>query len=100
MGGVYLDVLEADIQQMMKLSDREKERLIADRKKLCICGSCPSYTECAAKKRESLYCVLGKSPCFQEKIGCLCPSCQVYKQTGLKKSYYCERGSEREQRGM
>jgi hypothetical protein len=45
-----------------------------------------------------LFCVMGKSVnCTFEKKGCICPTCPVTKKLGLKKAYYCIKGSEQEQ---
>jgi hypothetical protein len=66
--------------------------------KLCICEPCPSYTECMRSGPELLFCVTGKSPdCKFDKKGCICPTCPVKPLLGLKKAYYCIKGTEREQ---
>jgi len=67
----------------------------------CICDGCPTYNECMLEKEELLFCIGGKSPaCTFEKKGCLCPTCPVTDLAGLKKAYYCIRGTEEQQRGM
>jgi hypothetical protein len=48
---------------------------------------------------ELLFCVTGKRPtCTFDKKGCVCPICPVKTTLGLKKAYYCIRGSEQEQK--
>ncbi|MDD1689119.1 MAG: DUF2769 domain-containing protein [Methanoregula sp.] len=78
----------------------EKERaMMEENKKKCICGSCPSYTECMRAGAELLFCVTGRSKdCKFDPKGCLCPACPVTKVLGLKKAYYCIRGTEQEQK--
>lgn len=67
--------------------------------KMCRCDPCPTYNECMRANTELLFCVTGKSPtCTFEKKGCLCPSCPVTKTLGLKRAYYCIKGSEQEQK--
>jgi hypothetical protein len=69
-----------------------------DMKKLCICDPCPSYTECMRSNGELLFCVTGKSPdCKFDRKGCICPTCPVKPLLGLKRAYYCIKGSEAEQ---
>jgi hypothetical protein len=89
----YLDKYEEAVVQIMKLGDKEREEIISGKKKLCICGRCPTYNECSKEKREIWYCAHGKSPeCIKEKLGCLCPNCPIYDEMGLEKSYFCLRG--------
>ncbi len=67
--------------------------------KMCTCKSCPSWTECGEKDG---YCfpAIGKSSCITEEKGCICGGCPVTAQMGLKHTYYCTKGSEKEQSGM
>ncbi len=96
-----MDKFEQAMEMMAKMSEGEMMKMIADKKKLCICEGCPSYNDCAKEKKELLYCALGKSPdCIIEEVACICPDCPVTEQMGLKHEYFCTRGSEREQRGM
>jgi len=75
--------------------DAPDQAVIDENRKKCICGECPSYTECMRAAEELLFCLAGKSPdCIFEKKGCLCPSCPVTKILGLKKAYYCIRGTQ------
>ena len=78
--------------------DQARQELIDTNRKNCICEPCPSYTECMRAGTELLFCLNGKSPdCIFEKKGCVCPRCPVTRALGLKKSYYCVRGTQEEQ---
>ena len=71
----------------------------AENRARCICEPCPTYNECMRAGDELLFCVTGKSPtCTFDKKGCVCPTCPVKPILGLKKAYYCIRGSEQEQK--
>ena len=75
-----------------------RQKIIDENKRKCICEPCPSYTECMRAGSELLFCVTGKSPdCIFEKKGCICPACPVRAVLGLKKAYYCIKGAEQEQ---
>jgi Cft2 family RNA processing exonuclease len=74
------------------------EKIIEANRGMCICDSCPTYNECMRSDESLLFCVTGKSAtCTFDKKGCLCPPCPVTKALGLKKAYYCIKGSEKEQ---
>lgn len=78
--------------------ETNNQAFIDENRRKCICGSCPSYNECMRAGVELLFCIVGKSPdCIFEKKGCICPSCPVTKILGLKKAYYCIRGTQEEQ---
>lgn len=63
---------------------------------MCICKGCPSYV---AEESELGFChpLIGKSAKIIEEKGCVCPTCPVYAQMGMKNGYYCTRMSELEQ---
>ena len=83
----------------MCLMTEAMKTIILENKKKCICEPCPSYTECMRGGNELLFCVTGKSAdCIFEKKGCICPSCPVKSILGLKKAYYCIKGSETAQK--
>ena len=70
-------------------------------KTVCVCGSCPSYNECARNKNELGYCLVGKTrDCSIDEQGCICPDCPVTLELELKNTYYCTMGSERQMRKM
>jgi hypothetical protein len=79
----------------------------------CICMKCPTYKSAYEKKSmpddmtnmikrdfsnmdnpERLFCASGKSRFIDEKKGCICESCPVYKENGLTSGYYCFEGVE------
>jgi hypothetical protein len=68
-------------------------------KSLCTCPACPTYTECAKSAQERLFCAAGKSfVCISKEMDCICQTCPVTGQMGLKNRFYCMRGSEMSQR--
>jgi hypothetical protein len=68
---------------------------------ICTCPDCPTYTDCARRDDERLYCVSGASPgkCIDTMQGCICPDCPMTDMLELQNTYYCMHGSEKEQRG-
>ena len=96
-----MDKFEQIMQQMAEITEEDRMKMIESRKMLCICGGCPTYTDCARENKELLFCALGKSPtCITDEVGCICPECPLTEQMGLKHQFFCTRGSEKEQRGM
>jgi hypothetical protein len=87
-------------KSMEGMSQEEIAKSLEAKKSICICGDCPSYDECTKNKEELLYCATGKSECTITMKGCVCPSCPVTSDMGLTHSYFCSRGSEKQQRGM
>jgi len=78
---------------------QSEEEIIAENRARCICDPCPSYNECMRAADERVFCIIGKSPsCMFDKKGCICPNCPVWQAMGFKKSYYCIRGSELDQK--
>jgi len=78
------------VQDRKEIGEEDRER--------CICEPCPSYNECMRAEESRLFCHAGRTKnCTFDKKGCLCPTCPVWREFGLKKAYYCIRGSEREQ---
>jgi hypothetical protein len=76
----------------------EGEKNSRENRAQCICEPCPSYNECMRADESLLFCVTGKSVnCTFDKKGCICPTCPVTKSLGLKKAYYCVKGTEQEQ---
>jgi len=59
----------------------------------CICGGCPSYSQCMRDNDEILYCARVKSACEIVKNGCLCGACPLTPEFDLDKMYYCEIGA-------
>lgn len=55
----------------------------------CHCPLCPSYPhECQG---ETLYCGLGASKTDINAFGCICDTCTIYYQYGLKGIYHCDK---------
>ncbi|MBN2517388.1 MAG: DUF2769 domain-containing protein [Candidatus Altiarchaeota archaeon] len=75
-------------------TEKQKQEAI----KLCICPDCPSWVECREK---GAYCLeaVGRSNCITKEEGCLCPACPLVEKLNLKYTYFCTRGSEKEQAG-
>jgi len=61
----------------------------------CLCPNCPSYSNCARKIKEYLYCAqaVGNSKCLLQMNGCICAECPLRKEKGIKFGYYCVYGS-------
>ena len=55
----------------------------------CVCGGCPSYTDCMRDNNEILYCAREKSGCDVTRKGCLCGACPLAAEFGLDKFFYC-----------
>jgi hypothetical protein len=71
----------------------EKMQMVLD---MCVCRSCPSWVDCG----ESIgYCSpsIGKSRCITDEKGCICGGCPITAELGLKHTYFCIKGSEKEQ---
>ena len=96
-----MDKFEAKVNEVMDMSEKDRNAAIEEFKKICICPTCPTYTDCARESMEGLYCVLGKSTCETEDKGCECPNCPLAQSldVGVEKNTYCILGSEMEQRG-
>lgn len=96
-----MDKFEQAMQHMAKMSQQEITNMIESNKKLCICPECPTYNNCARKQNELLYCIVGKSPsCITKQVECICPTCPITEQLGLTRTFFCMKGTEKEQRGM
>jgi hypothetical protein len=65
----------------------------------CLCPGCPTYTGCAGKSKELVFCATGRSfVCISDDKGCKCPGCPVTPEYGMKNQKFCLRGSEPAQR--
>ena len=95
-----MDKFDQYTEQMKGFGPEEVRKLIEDYKKRCICATCPTYNECTTRKRELLFCLVGRSrQCQQDELGCVCPDCPLTPDLDLKNTYYCTQGSEKEMRG-
>lgn len=62
----------------------------------CICGPCPSYSECMRGNEDFMFCVRGKTPdCMFDLKGCSCPQCTVRPAESPITSYFCAGGRSR-----
>jgi hypothetical protein len=91
-----MDTFEEIMQKMASMSDAERREVMEKNQARCVCAKCPTYDDCSKGKGELLYCVTGKSSCTLSKTGCICPTCPVTQEIGLKHAYYCTAGSESE----
>lgn len=90
---------EEMLQSMKKMTPAEVAEAEKKLAALCTCPACPTYNKCAKNAKEILYCVNGKSfMCISEEKDCICPSCPVAAEAGLKHKYFCTKGSEKAQR--
>ncbi|WP_223791355.1 DUF2769 domain-containing protein [Methanobacterium spitsbergense] len=55
-----MDKFEQKIQEVMEMSDRDRNNAIEHYKGSCICHTCATYDQCAADANEKLFCVTGK----------------------------------------
>jgi len=94
-----MDAFTELLRTMEQMSPDEKNRVIAENRKKCICGRCPTYDACMKGNKELLYCFAGKSACPVTRTGCLCPSCPLTGTLVLSHAYYCVKGSEKQLRG-
>jgi hypothetical protein len=74
-------------------SIKEKEEIVTF---MCLCPECSSWVECE-EKGGFCFETLGKSKCISEEKECICTACPVPGRLGFEYSYYCTRGSEKEQ---
>ena len=96
---VTMDKFDQIMQNLEKMPQDEKVKLIGAEKAKCICGTCPSYTDCAKNANEGFYCVVGRSfICITHDKGCTCRSCPVTSGLGLRFHDCCLKGSEKAQR--
>jgi hypothetical protein len=96
-----MDKFEQKIQEVMEMSERDRDNVIEYYKSSCICHTCATYDQCAADANEKLFCVTGKSvECITEPKGCECPICSLAQSldVGLLNNTFCLRGSEMDQR--
>ncbi|MFA6228467.1 MAG: DUF2769 domain-containing protein [Patescibacteria group bacterium] len=58
----------------------------------CVCGQCPSYSDCLRDRAEGLFCASGKATCEIKKSGCLCGGCPIATEYNLNGGYWCIEG--------
>lgn len=91
-----MDKFEEKMQAMKGMSPAAMDEAVKKFAAMCACPSCPTYTGCAKKAKELMFCATGKSfMCISEEKGCICPTCPVTPELGLKYKSFCTRGSEK-----
>jgi len=94
-----MDKFEQIARMMAKMPMEENMKAMQMKMSMCTCPGCPTYTSCARNAKEVLFCNTGKSfMCISEEKKCICPTCPVAIDMGLKHSSFCTRGSEKAQR--
>ncbi|MDT8357500.1 MAG: DUF2769 domain-containing protein [Methanomicrobiaceae archaeon] len=94
-----MDTFMNSMYMASQMTPERATALIEQKKSMCICPTCPTYTECAKERDESLFCAMGKSfVCIREERECRCPECPVAADIGLQNKFYCREGEERAQR--
>jgi hypothetical protein len=94
-----MDKFEQMAQVMAKMPPAEQVNAMEMKKGMCTCPKCPTYTNCAKNAKELLFCNTGKSFMgISEEKGCICPTCPVAMDMGLKHKLFCTRGPEKTQR--
>ncbi len=89
-----MDAFEESMAAWARMSDADKKKLEKQDKERCLCPTCPTYADCAKKKKELMFCFAGKSGCITVSKGCHCPGCSVKADWGLTNIYYCLNGTE------
>ncbi len=94
-----MDKFETTMAAVAKMSQSDAFKTVASLKSKCICTGCPTYNDCAKKANESFFCYIGGSfICISKENACMCPSCPVTSEVGLKNKFFCTRGSGKSQR--
>ena len=96
--GIEMDTFEETMVFMARLSEEERKKINEQDRARCLCPTCPTYADCAKKKKELMFCFEGKSSCITVSKGCHCPGCPVKADYGLINIYFCLNGSEEETR--
>jgi hypothetical protein len=58
-----------------------------DNEDRCICHGCPTYP-----LQGLIFCSHGRSEVPLEKLGCICPDCDNFRDYNLLDGYYCHDG--------
>ncbi len=94
-----MDKFENTMMTISKMSAADRKKIVKEKTDMCICPDCPTYTDCAKKAQERLFCIHGTSfVCISQEIDCLCPGCPVAADMGLLSNFFCTRGAEAVQR--
>lgn len=94
-----MDLFEEKMRAMKEMAPENRMEMVKNLKSRCPCPTCPSYNTCAKEAGETLFCATGKSfMCISEEKSCICPTCPITKELGLKHTFFCIRGAEKAQR--
>lgn len=94
-----MDAFEQWINRSWEKTAKERRQITREKRDMCICPACPSYTSRARETNELLYCIAGKSLlCISEDKGCTCRGCPVTRELGLVYHDFCLKGGEAAQR--
>lgn len=94
-----MDIFEQWMNSWIEKNIHERKLWAQENLTLCSCTTCPSYNRCAHDRHESLYCITGKSMlCITEDLGCICKTCRLVPELGLKYHDFCMKGGESAQR--
>ena len=91
-----MDTFEGSMAAKAKMSDADQKNMEKQNRALCLCPTCPTYADCAKKKKELVFCFGSKSSCITTSKGCHCSGCKVGVNFGLTNIYYCLNGTEQE----
>lgn len=80
----------------MEIDPEKMKEMEENVKTMCICRSCPTYV---AGADPIGYCfpTIGKNEKIEKEDQCICPGCPVFEEQSLTKTFFCTRGSEKEQ---
>ncbi len=82
------------MEEMNPEQMEEKKQMVLQ---MCICKNCPSFVDCSGESIGYCFPSIGKSKCIAEEKGCICGGCPITEKMGLKNTYFCTKGSEKEQ---
>lgn len=93
-----MEKFDKAVKEMSMKSKKEGKELNSALRERCECLACPTYAKCARQKNERLFCFWGDSECISLGEKCICSSCTVWQEMGLKNRFYCINGPEIVQR--
>jgi hypothetical protein len=96
---IFVNLFEEKMRAMKEMDPEKRMEMVNNLMNRCPCPTCPSYNNCAKEAGETLFCSTGKSfMCISEEKSCICPTCPITTEMGLKFKLFCTRGSEKAQR--
>ena len=94
--GIKMDAFEESMATQAKMNDTDRKRLEKQNRERCLCPTCPTYADCAKKKKELMFCFEGKSICIISSKGCHCTGCPIKTDFELTNIYFCLNGKEQD----